>query len=471
MPALDEFLGSAVGGAAGFAAGHAVGPVLAPILRRLESDTWEAYPDQPLAVMALAQAVAEGKTLSVDIKKEPGYTGFNQARFDSLVTVFQSAPAIAAAMELQRRGLLKPGQFATLLKRARLEPDWIAAYTAVDANGLMVWEHPLSPADIALGLIRNNLAPQDVGGQPMFPPGGSSAGSIVPHDPVSEIDVLKEAALSGMDPERMAILARNVGLPPGVIEGLRMLNRGIIDEPSFYLLIEQSDARLSWGPYLIQLRWNILTAHEAAESYLRGWITLDDAHARGLAAGYKTADMDRLIEMIGRPLAVKQITTGLARGGTFGGIYEGVPEPYLSAIRESNIRPEYGNLAYANRFTLPGAFVIRALLKDGAITADQGHTLLLESGWPEQWARLVADHYAAAGGTATDPHVRSAVTAAYTQLRKLFVNGTYTEAQTAAFQTDLADAQKAPNPLLAVYGVLRTIENPPTAPAGTPTGI
>jgi len=456
--AFDEFLGSAVGGAAGFAAGIAVGPVLAPLLRALENESWSTYPDAPLQAVLVATAVAEGKLTQTAGEKEAANTGISAARFDDLVTFVEAAPSVAASMELQRRGLLKKGQFATLLKRARLEDDWIAAYTAVDATGLMVWEHPLSPADIALGLIRNNLHSFDVNGVPAFPPGGDTTGSIVPPDPISDIDVVKEAAASGIDAERLAVLARNVGLPPGVIEMLRMRNRGIIDDASFYLGVAQSDTRLSWGPFLYQLRYNVLTAHEVAELYLRGWIDQKTRDDLGALDGYQTQEMDRLTEMIGRPLAVKQITTGLARGGTFGGYYKGVPDPYLSAIRESNIRPEYGNLAYANRYTLPAAFVIRALLKDGAITADQGHELLLENGWPEQWARLVADHYAAPAATAVDPHVKSAVTATYTAIRKAYVGGSITAAQVTTYQDDLATAEKAANPLVAVLDVLKAVE-------------
>lgn len=400
---IGKFVGNTVGEGAAFAAGLAVAPLLSPILKALENETRKAYPDWPLDPATVAQGVAEAKITDALGKSEASLSGVSNSRFESLVALLQKAPGIAGGLELIRRGQLDPSTFIDILQKNGLEAEWVTAYQKISATGLQPWENAVTPADLALGLIRGNLNPQDVNGQPMFPTGLSSEGSNVPVDQPLNLDVLKEAAASGVTPERMALLARNVGLPPGVIEGLNMLNRGIINEAAFGLLIEQSDARLSWGPFLLQLRRMLLTAHEYAELYIRGYITLADAHAGGALHGVETADMDLLIDMIGRPLAVHQVTTGLARGGTFGGEYEGVPEPYLTALRQSNIRPEWGNIAYANRYSLPSPFVLKALATAGDIDQATTLQLLLDSGWPPDLAEKVAKAWVPAAPAGTKP--------------------------------------------------------------------
>ena len=71
-----------------------------------------------------------------------------------------------------------------------------------------------------------------------------------------------------------------------------MLNRGIINEAAFYLLIEQSDARLAWGPFLLQLRRMLLTPHEYAELYIRGWISQQEMYDGTALHGLTQADTD-----------------------------------------------------------------------------------------------------------------------------------------------------------------------------------
>jgi hypothetical protein len=419
---IPGLVGNSVGEAAAFAAGLAIGPLLEPILQEIKNKTWSGIPDLPLEATVLAQGVAENKIDPGVAASEAKLSGVAQTPFNALVAVMRKAPAVAEALILIRRGQLSPNAFPTVLQRAGLETQWLAAYEALSKTGLEPWEQPLTPADLAVGLIRGNLNNFDAPSGPAFPQGLSTEGSTVPLDPVLDLSVIHEAAASGIDPDRMALLARNVGLPPGVIEGLNMLNRGIINEAAFGLLIAQSDARLAWGPFLLQLRRMLLTAHEYAELYLRGWIAQDAMYAGTKLHGLTEADSDLLVEVMGRPLAVHQVTTAIARGGTFGGFYEGVPEPYLSAIRESNIRPEWGNYAYANRYTLPGYFVIKAILQAGGLTVDEATLIFEQEGWPPDLAGKAAQALAPATTTGGKPKTLSAAT-----VRQLYKSDTITE--------------------------------------------
>jgi hypothetical protein len=465
VPAPGSFIGNTLGEAAAFAAGIAVGPLLAPLVRSLENETWSEYPTMPLNAQTVAQGVAEGKPGLTDAVQEAALTGLSENRFNLLVDLMRTGPGIAQGITLIRRGQLSPNDFVTVLTRAGLEQQWITAYQQLSTTQLEPWEQPLSPADLALGLIRGNLESFQAPDGPAFPPGGSTEGGLVPHDPVSGIDVVAEAAASGIDAERMAVLARNVGLPPGVIEGLRMWNRGIINEADFYLLIEQSDARLSWGPFLAQLKREILTPHEYAELYLRGWITQAEAEAGAAMSGLNQSDTDLLIDMIGRPVSLHQITTGLERGGVWDGTPQlDVPEPYLKMLQESNIRPEWYSLAYANRFTYPGYFVLKPLVQSGAITVSQATTYLLYQGWEPDLAAFTAESFAAAGPTASSP-VKSAYTKLRTAAEKAYVAGASTvEQATSDLEAAGVSASDAAT-IIAAWDQIIAIEARTTPPA------
>jgi hypothetical protein len=452
---IGKFLGNTVGEAAAFAAGIAVGPLLAPLLRALESETWAQYPDMPIAAQTMAQGVAEHKIDPGVGAKEALLTGFSGDAFKTLVDIVKTSPGVAEGLTLIRRGQLTPDDFLTVLQKAGLEDQWIAAYQKISANGLTFEHVPLPAPDVALGMVRNNVRNQDSAGAPIFPPGLDSTGSTIAQHPPPDIDPQAEAEMSGYDLERFTVLANNVGLPPGVIEGLSMLNRGYITEADFALLIEQSDTRIAWGPALLKLARMILTPHEYAELRLRNWITDPEMYAGTALHGLTTDDTDLLLKNIGRPLAVHQVTTGLARGGTFPGVYANVPSPFKEAIAESNIREEYSELAYANRYTLPSAFVLKALATAGDLTFDETHTLLLETGWPPDLAESVAKVWTTPAATTTTAPTKSATTSAIKAVGKAYIAGNTTQATAEAELTSLGEDPSTFAGLFAAWDVNR----------------
>lgn len=449
----SSFIGNSVGEAAAFAAGIAIGPLLAPLLQAIENETWSQFPDKPLAATLVGAGVAERKIDQAAGAKEAGLTGISPSAFNDLVTILRKAPGIAEALNLIRRGQLAPDTFADVLNKSGLEDEWLAAYQALSATGLQPYEVPLSPPDLALGLIRGNLNVPDVDGAPLFPLGGSTAGSTVPLDPVAGIDVIKEAAASGMNPERMATIARNVGLPPGVIEGLNMLNRGIINEAAFYLLIAQSDARLSWGPFLLELRNAILTAHDYAELHLRGYITQQAMYDGGALSGHSPALMDHIFSNLGRPLAIHQITTALARGATFNPEPGEITDPYEASAHESNLKPAYYEMAVANKYTYPPIFVLNNLVKAKAIDAATAAEWATKNGSaPEVVAALLKFWNSEAPTTGTAA-TKSAATSAVRAIQKAYVQGNTTQAEAQAELTKLGEDQTTYPALFTAWDV------------------
>jgi hypothetical protein len=244
----------------------------------------------------------------------------------------------------------------------------------------------------------------------------------VPAVPASDLDPVTEAAGSGVDAERLRIMVGNAGLPLGLHEMLSLMNRGEMEPQDVQRGIAESNLRNEYQDVALKLARRILTPHEYVELNLRGWIDTPTMHAGAALSGMTPDDADLLFKSLGRPLVVHQITTGLARGGTYGGDYAGVPEPFQTALRESNVRPEWGNLAYANRYTLPGYFVIKAMLTNKTLTVSEAAETFKQSGWPPTLADKAAAALAPTGGPAkADPWVTKAEGQLWTSLHKDYV--------------------------------------------------
>jgi hypothetical protein len=391
-----SFLGSAVGSAAGFAAGRAVGPVLEPVLQALKNETWSTYPDAPLDALLMARAVAEGKTDPDTGAKESSLTGISQARFASLVKFVQNGPGVAAGMELRRRGLIDSKAFGDVLVKAGLEPTWVTAYQQKDPQGLYVWEQPLDPAVIANAIVRGIMqAPFEL---PVGPP--TEEGNVKAF-PTSQINTAAEAQAAGVDVDRLFVMTAIDGRPMSPEAAASAYFRSILQLADYQRAISEGDVRNEWADAILEHARQILTAHDYAELHLRGWISLQAMYDGCALHGMSQADADLLFDNLGRPIPVHQVTTGLARGGTYNGDTSQIPEAYLRSMQEGNSRPEWYNLEYANRYTLPGYFVVKAMLADGALTVEEATTLFEQEGWPPDIAAKAAQALAGSGGGAS----------------------------------------------------------------------
>jgi hypothetical protein len=396
---VADFLGNTVGEAGAFAAGRAVSPVLEPLLQALRNETWSKYPDAPLDALLTAQAVAEGK-LSADVgADEAAFTGISPARFASLVTFLRNGPGVAEGLRLIREGRLELENLPTILERAGLEPEWQAAYLNLGNNSLGVVDLPLSAPAIALAIVRGNMTNPDVGGAPMLTVGPPTEAGLVPTDPVSPLDPLVEAAMSGIDPQRLAVIARSIGLPMSPQQAASAFFRGIIELADYYRAIAEGDLRNEWRDAILAQAREILTAHTYVEGYLREWIaTFDELTAKTAQWGMSAEDTLLLYQTTGRPIPVHRITQGLARGGSYNGDTSQIPPEYLKSLAESNIRPEWYLLAFlSEQFTWPGYFVLKDLVPE-PVSVEQATAILTWQGWEPTLAKDTAEYFAA--GTA-----------------------------------------------------------------------
>jgi hypothetical protein len=209
----------------------------------------------------------------------------------------------------------------------------------------------------------------------------------------------------------------------------------------------------------------ILTPGEYAESWLRGWRTQSEAEAGAATHGMTAEHLDLLYDLKGRPIPVHQITTGLARGGTYPSTYDDVPEPYRKSLQESDIRPEWSSLAYANRYLYPSAFVLRTLAQAGDL-GDQAavEQVLLEIGWKPSFATQVSTAWV--GGTASgDKHVTKAETSLWSTTHKSYVAGEIDDATATTALAAAGVAAAAVPQILALWAEERSLIRKQLSPA------
>ncbi len=402
----------------GFGVGTALAEALRPEATQLGQDAWALDPAKAVDPITAAAIVAEAVELLDWGRAEAAKSGIGSASFDAMLGEVLAGPGVGELLRMARRGTISVEDFAHGLRKAKLETRWDTALEELQAERL-------SPQELAV-MVQRSVVPNDG----LLPVTFDNAGSNVTPMPVAQIDTLTEAAAAGYDRERLAALARIVGLPPAPGELLQLVNRGAINEAAYRQGISEGNTRNEWADVLLTLKRRLLTPTQYAELRLRGWI--DDAamHAGAALSGMEPADEDLLFKVSGRPIPVHQVTTGLARGGSYNGSTADIPEAYIRSLEEGSQRPEWYSLSYANRYTYPSAFVIRLLATTGELDAAEVKQTLLDIGWSPDFAEKVTTAWTAGKTAKADPHIVKAEGQLWTAAHKSYVNG----------ETDVTDA-------------------------------
>lgn len=409
---LSRLAGLAVGSlqtGVGFALGVAAAPALQPLATSIGQEAWSLDPSRAVDATTAAQIVAEAVELQEWGVAEAGKHGINKENFLAILGEVLNGPGMAELLQALRRGTITPDQFAHGLRKAKLETLWDDALADLQ-------HERLDPSALATAIHRGIIA-----GQGLIVTEPPTGAGVIPRVPESSIDAVAEAKAQGYDPERLRVLVGNTGLPLSLGEMLTLRNRNVVTDVDVKRSVAQSNVRNEYMDVALELRRRLLTPHEYEEAALRGVLTNAAADAGAELSGMTAEDARILFEILGRPEGVHAITTGLARGGEYGGTYDDIPEPYRDAVRRSSIRPEYARLAYANRYTIPSYFILRAILNDNGMTpaefADYGKQL----GWPPELADKAAAALGGGAGAKADPHVAKADTQVWNALHKSYV--------------------------------------------------
>lgn len=453
MAFFGRFFTRAGSEAAGIALGTTAVPALLPAAQYIVNEAWSLHPDRPPDVYVLAAGVAQGQVDPDSAREWAHQQGISDGAFAALVSTANVGPALGQAYSAWRRGELSDAQMRTAFKRQGIEEVWVPALLALK-------QEPLDPSVIANAVHRGIM--RDPSLIVREPP--TTAGQVE-QVPPSSLDPAEEAAWSGINHERLRVEVGTTGLPPGLIQMLQLLNRGEVTVADVQRAVSQSNLRNEYMDVVLALRRHLLTPHEYEEAALRGIMSQAEADAGAALSGMTQEDAHLLFQIMGRPLVVHQITTGLARGATLGGTYNDVPEPYRDAIRRSNIRPEYARLAYANRYTYPSAFVLRTLAQDGDLgDAAAVEQILEEIGWSPHLAGLVAPKWVGTGAAA-DPHVGKAQTQLWNTTHTSY-KAQEIDAATATEALPHAGVAAAAIPeILAIWNVERSLVRAQLSPA------
>jgi hypothetical protein len=339
-------------------------------------------------VGALASLRAKGLVTAKDASDEAGATGYSADRLEALAADRQSYPGISELDKMSNRRVIDPDLIDKALSRHGIPAEYHAAVKALFSD-------LLSPGELAAAIHRGLIPDPGLlkGEQPSGPRNVESY-------PVYPIEAVKEAQGHGFDRDRLGVLVGLQGLPMGTIEAAHAYYRKIITRGDYIAAFNESNNRNEWAAAVLEYARQIPTARDFFENALRGYHSLEWAQEQAERHGMTPEDSLIIYQNQGRPMALKQITTALARGGVFKPEPGELTDPYMAAIVEGNVKPAYYDLALANRYTLPSAFAIRALMAGGSLTEKEGTTLLLQSGWEPTLAGKVAQVWAKGTKTA-----------------------------------------------------------------------
>ena len=434
--------------------GGAAAQALEPDFIDIRQNSWKDNRNLVLDPGTLARLYAAGGVDLQTAMDQSAFSGLSEDRFRDLAWLAQNVPGAPELLFLWRYGIIDEPTFRQALQKTGVRPDFVDAIAGT-------FTLPLDAGAIATAVHRGIM---DGTGLILTEP--PTAPGVVPIVPPSTLDPVAQAKALGISHEQLRILVGNTGLPLSLFEMLQLLNRGIVTEDDVKRAIAESNLRNEYMDVAIPLKRRLLTPHEYAEAELRGVLSPADSVAGAELHGMEPTDYATLEAIIGRPLSVHQITTGKARGGTYGGTYDDVPAgAYRDAIRRSAIRPEYASLAYANRYSYPSAFVMRTLAEAGDLgDVSAVANMLEEIGWPPELAAKVAAKWLPAGAAA-DPYVKKAEGQLWTEAHKAYVKTGIDVAQVTPALDALAIPAADQVTILALWDLEKTLASdvPPVA--------
>lgn len=246
-------------------------------------------------------------------------------------------------------------------------------------------EVALSPADLALAVIRNELTEGDAAG---------------------------EAAKSGINADRFHTLTRLTGDAPAPEAMAIALRRGFVDEGRYLTGIRQGRLRDEWAQLIQQLSTEDPSSTTALLAELKG--QADHATAIGLYQrfGGNPDHYDLAYNVEGQGPSPLEAASAARRGIIgWGGIGAGVIS-FEQAVHESAYRNKWLPVFRALAEYLPPPRTTTALHREGAITDAQASALFAKAGLPPDLIHA----YLSSSTRARTAHARTLTEATVTKL-------------------------------------------------------
>lgn len=342
---LKAISGSSVmSGSILWALGTMISNELAPITYAYMNEDPHMAPDSGTAAqMAAVGAVGEGEA-----RYAMGANGHGARWQDGFLEIARSYPAASDLLDLVRRNIISPGEFASLAKKSGT-PDNVAAILLASIN------IPLSYQDVALSYLRGE---------------------------VSEGAYFESAKMNGVSASDASIYLQSIGEPPGTMDMMEAFRRGFIDQGTLQKGIKQSRVRDEWIPMIEQLRYSPMSTADAVNAAVQGHITqgqmADLAQQNGLEPGH----VDTLYQTAGSPLSRTELNDLYNRG-------EIGSDVVTQGLRESRLKDKYVQDAFALRQRLLEPRSLGEAVVNGAMTHDVAITKAMQNGFSAQDAAFL----------------------------------------------------------------------------------
>jgi hypothetical protein len=259
----------------------------------------------------------------------------------------------------------------------------------------------------------------DAGVLPVTP--DQTPGKVVTEPPVP-IDTLAEARAGGYDEDRLKVLARLAGLPPGPEALASMVFRGIVEAQDYSRGVGQGHTKNEWADAILEYSRQIPSVADYVNARIRGWITDAEMYAGTARHGMSQPDTHLLYLRTGRPAAPGQMATAAARGIT-GPDGSPMDRPqFLKGIAESDIRPEWGPMLWDSRYLYPPLFQLTRLVQANAIDADTAAKWARFDRYPAEVVTALHAYWSQApAAAATDPREKLATSQAIASLKRRYM--------------------------------------------------
>lgn len=390
----------------GFGAGYLLGylafplaqPFTLPLQHAVNANTTNEIFDPVTA----ARLVAKGIIPQEFAFSEASGGGLDNQHEGSLIEDARIYPAITEALMLLNRGLINDQQCVEILTRDGIHPAYIG-------DLMQLRNQLLSPADVALAILRGNMQLAD--------------GEAI-------------VAESGYNADQLAVLIGNTGEPPGLMQLLEAYRRGFIQQADLERGIRQSRVRDEWIPVVEKLRYSPMSVADAVRAVVENYMTPEQGAAIAQDNGLQPDHWQYLYESWGRPIAFGEMLQLMHRGLA-------TVDDVKQALRESDIKDKYIDKAIELGRRLVPERQIVSMIDHGVIDHAQGVAMLKEWGYSDSDATRMVN-------LGTAQHVGSHHTLSKTDTIAMYSDGLINEQQAVKYLTDLGYTAEIAGQMIAL---------------------
>lgn len=228
------------------------GRLTTPFVQSFLNVIWSNHTDVPLTPAEAATAMIKGHIDQAHGATEAAFSGLGVDRFNILAATVGDPPGPQELMEGIRRGFINEEEFAAGIRQGLIRDEWIPFLLALRYA-------PPSAAEAVTAAVQNFLDPQ-------------TAAAIV--------------AENGIDPSNFLWMYATAGNPPGPMELIHLMNRGVITLADAVQGLRESRLKDKWIPQVLQLATQYPGEWQLTQLIAKGGLTPDQGVLIAAIEGY-----------------------------------------------------------------------------------------------------------------------------------------------------------------------------------------